>query len=94
MKKPIIKCPNCGAEYLPAEIFLPMDFFGRPQNVIKGVNGNILGYDGDDMDLKEQYECDYCGKTFTVSASVAFKAEVVRDIFDEDDFVIKTKEGE
>ena len=34
----IIICPNCGAEYLPAEIFLPDSFLGRPGVVDKTIS--------------------------------------------------------
>ena len=40
----IIICPNCGAEYLPAEIFLPDSFLGRPGVVDKDSSGKIIYY--------------------------------------------------
>ena len=34
-KSNIIICPNCGAEYLPAEIFLPDSFLGKHKTINK-----------------------------------------------------------
>ena len=42
-KKNTIRCPHCGCEYLPAEIYLPNDFLGYPTNIIKDEKGEILG---------------------------------------------------
>ncbi len=89
MKKPIIKCPKCNAEYMAAEIFLPDSFLGKPFNIVKGVQHNVLGYDGEDMDLEEEYQCDYCNCKFKVKATVAFKAEEYSDIFDSEEYVSK-----
>lgn len=80
-KRNTIKCPNCGARYLPGEIYLPNSFLGKPTKVYRDENGNILGNDGTDMDLNESYVCDYCGKRFFVEASVIFKTETSEDVF-------------
>ena len=46
-KKTTIRCPHCNAEYLPAEIYYPTSFFlGKPFNIIKDGDDNILGYNG------------------------------------------------
>ena len=63
MKK--IKCPDCGAEYLPAEIFYPDEFFGKPNSIEKDVYGKLLFFNGNDMNLTETYRCDYCGEWIT-----------------------------
>lgn len=34
-KYQVIRCPQCGAEYLPGEIYLPKYFLGQPKNVSK-----------------------------------------------------------
>lgn len=67
----IIKCPSCGAEYLPAEIFLPDEFFGRPE-AFKGMSGKIEDVDGIPMNQDAEYQCDYCGKKFKVHAEISF----------------------
>ena len=39
--KHIIKCPYCGAEYLPEEIYYPDSFFGKPRDIVKNSKGEI-----------------------------------------------------
>lgn len=42
-KPTVIKCPHCGAEYLPSEIFMPEDILGgAPKNLIKDPLGKVL----------------------------------------------------
>lgn len=68
-----IKCPNCGREYLPAEIYIPNAFFGRPNNIERdSFSGAIRDFYGKDMDLVEHYICDNCNTPFKVSAKVQF----------------------
>jgi len=85
-KKPIIKCPSCGAEYIPAEIYYPDKFFGKLYNLIKDENGAILNSDIEKVSLNpsETYICDKCGKEFSVEATVTFKTELVKDLFTDD----------
>lgn len=73
MKK--IVCPNCGAEYLPAEIYLPNSFFGRPRSIDKTPEGKIMHFSGPGLDSRESYKCDYCNKKFTINASINFHTE-------------------
>lgn len=83
--KNLIICPNCGAEYLPAEIFLPDSFLGRPKTINKNSNGEIIYYNGETMSLKEKYICDYCNKMFKVSAKIQFNTTInPATDFDED----------
>lgn len=89
-KKTTIRCPQCNAEYLPAEIYFPDTFLGEPYNIIKDENNNILGFSGDDMITTETYVCDNCGKKFSVDASVTFRTTAVSDPFDVDEFEIST----
>ena len=92
MKKTTIRCPHCGWEYLPAEIYYPEEFLGEPENIIKTEEGNVLGFDGEDMNTTETYCCDHCGKSFIVDASITFKTTPVHDVFDDDDeYSIKIK---
>jgi len=90
-KKTTIRCPHCNAEYLPAEIYFPDYFVGKPYNIIKDANGNVLGFNGSDMETVETYTCDKCGKRFNVDASVTFRTTPATDIFDEDEFDLPTK---
>ena len=88
-KRTTIRCPHCGYEYLPAEIYYPQDFLGNPSGIIKDDDGSIIAFDGDDMSTEEHYVCDHCGKEFRVEAVITFKTEKIANIFDDgDDFDI------
>lgn len=68
-----IKCPHCGREYLPCEIYYPNDFLGNAGEIFKDENGKIITYSGDNMNLDEIFTCD-CGCEFKVSAHISFTA--------------------
>lgn len=72
----IIKCPKCDREYLPAEIYLPNEFLGKPSHISRDYQGKILDHIGDSMNLKETYTCDECNTTFRVSAKVQFSTDI------------------
>lgn len=82
-KKTAIRCPHCGWEYLTSEIYVPKDFVGDATNIIKDENGDVLGFDGNDMNTSEEYTCDNCGKPFMVDASITFRTMPVKDMFDD-----------
>ena len=83
-KKTTIRCPHCGCEYLPSEIYYSNEFLGKATDVFKDEEGNVLGFNGTDMNTTETFYCDKCGKEFTVDASVTFKTTAKVDIFDND----------
>lgn len=68
----VITCPKCGREYLPAEIFVPNGFFGKPSSIDKDYTGKIIGFSGNSMDLKESYICDKCNTKFSINAKIQF----------------------
>lgn len=72
-----IVCPECGAEYLPAEIFYPKDFFGNPKNISKDRAGKIQFFSGVNMNVTESYICDYCKRKMTVTADIVFDVSVL-----------------
>lgn len=72
----VIICPSCGREYLPAEIYVPSSFFGKPSDIDRTSNGEIEVFDGTTMDTYEEYTCDNCGVTFVVNADVKFKTRL------------------
>lgn len=76
----VIVCPTCGREYLPAEIFLPNSFFGKPEDVVRTPDGRIDFFDGTSMDLKESYVCDNCDAEFRVVANLSFKTMPTNDV--------------
>ena len=81
----IIECPECGYEYLPAEIFIPNAYFGRPTNIVRNENGKLVSYDGTSVDLFEKYICDKCNFEFRVVSKLQLTTEdVVPERFNED----------
>ena len=71
MEKFVIKCPNCGYEYLPNEIYYPQDL-GNAHNVYRDLEGKILYYDGANIDNEAEYICDGCNCKFKVKADIKF----------------------
>jgi len=84
--KNLIKCPHCGAEYLPEEIFVASELFGHPK-VMKDKNGIIEYTDRDDSIVSEEYICDYCSKKFVSTIEFSFSSKLVDEC--EDDYEIK-----
>ena len=74
-----IECPRCGCSYLPAEIYLPNSFLGKPSEIEKTHTGKIDVFDGMSMNTVEEYVCDRCGTKFRVVAHVNFKSFEVDD---------------
>ena len=75
----VIKCPECGTEYLPAEIFVPNAFFGKPNIIKRDTEGNILDYSGKGLDTEECFTCDKCNSTFNVKATISFDSYIVEE---------------
>lgn len=74
----VIKCPHCGAEYVPAEIFMPGDLIGKPDSVVRDALGKILyaDYEEDCEPLAtESFICDNCGKPFVVEPVISYKVK-------------------
>lgn len=75
---PVITCPHCGAQYAPAEIFMPGDLIGKPETVIRDALNKIIYQDFDEEDepcSAEHYICDHCGKAFVVEPVVSYKVK-------------------
>lgn len=68
-----ITCPYCKAEYFPAEIYIYKNFFNPPSFVEKDAQGKILSYSRGELDVTEEYTCDFCGNTFNVKSFVSFE---------------------
>ena len=85
-KTSIIRCPHCGAEYLPGEIYMPGSLIGQPTDLVKDSFGRILYEDypeGKEPDMIEHLECEYCNKPFVIEATVTYKT---REEAPENDF--------
>ena len=76
-KTPVIRCPHCGAEYLPGEIYMPGALIGQPDEVIKDSLGKILYEDytteAREPNMTEHFICDYCDKPFIIEATTTYK---------------------
>jgi len=84
--KHVITCPKCKMQFHASEVFYPDDFVGKPATVVKDALNKIiyLDYEEDaEPVLAQTYECDGCGNTFVVEASLSFK---VRETEPELDF--------
>lgn len=78
---PKIKCPYCGAEFLPSEIYLRDYFLGKPVGTIErdeknrlilDDNGKPIHYQGIHQDMNEEFNCDFCDKKFVVEAEIKY----------------------
>ena len=81
----IIKCPHCGFEYHPSEIFYPNAFFGRTDSLVKSPVGKILYVDyqeGEEPTFQEHFECEDCGKSFVINATVSYSTSKVSEEVD------------
>jgi DNA-directed RNA polymerase subunit RPC12/RpoP len=77
-KWPTIKCPNCGYEFTPAEIFYPETLLGNPESVVRDALGKIIYLDyteGEEPCQPEKYFCDNCDKPFIVEPVLTFKVK-------------------
>jgi hypothetical protein len=76
-KSPIIRCPHCGAEYLPGEVYMPGALIGQPDDIVRDSLGRILyeDYFSEDREpnLEEHFTCDYCDKPFVIEATITYK---------------------
>ena len=87
MNEPIIKCPVCGQEYLPSEIYMPDAFLGKPTEVIKTTAGKIDFYFGQKMDPNEEYICDNCATRLRIHANISF--DVTAEIPEAEEHITK-----
>lgn len=85
----IIKCPCCGAEYLPEEIFYPDSVFNKNLKVIRDEEGKIVFTNEDSFCLEEEFECEHCGSSFTVKGKASFQTDLVKEEEFEEETTIK-----
>ena len=75
----LINCPFCGQQYLPAEIYYPKHFFGKPYGIERDVTGRIVEFEGTSMDLFETFICEQCDKEFRVCAKLTLSAQLIKE---------------
>lgn len=93
-KTELISCPHCSYEYLPAEIFIPKYLLGKPQDIIRDADGQILEVNGIPMDLTETYTCDKCNNTFNVTMKLSFNTEATKLGNIEEEYVSTLKKAD
>lgn len=84
-KLQVIKCPHCGYEYLPGELFLPNNFLGQPKKPIRDALGKILYveyYEDKELDTTTKYICDNCDKLFITETTMTFKTKAEEEELD------------
>lgn len=80
-----IKCPHCGAEYIPEEIFYPDSVFNKNVKPIRDENNKLILVEEEYFNLEEEFECYYCGCKFKVTGTTNFKTEQIEEkIFEEE----------
>ena len=75
-----ISCPNCGAEYHPAEVFISDYITGKPKHIEKDNEGKIIDCIGLQQDLEEIYKCDKCNTTFKVIAKFDYTVKPLQKL--------------
>jgi len=77
-KTPVIRCPHCGAEYLPGEIYMPGSLIGQPDDIVKDAVGKIIYEDysteAREPDMIEHFICEFCDKPFVIEATTTYKS--------------------
>lgn len=78
-KTPVIKCPHCGMEYLPGEIYMPGALIGQPDEIVKDGLGKIIYEDYTTPERQpdpiEHFTCESCNKPFVIEATVVYKVK-------------------
>lgn len=88
-KLTVITCPTCGREYLPAEIFIPDAFFGKPYSIDRDSEGKIIDYEGNSLDTSESYYCEKCNTPFIINSKITFDTKVDIKVDFDNDYVRK-----
>ena len=85
-KYQVIRCPHCGYEHLPSEVFYPGDLIGgRTESLIRDALGKIIYLEYAESKYAEgqtlepvqyvKYFCDGCEKPFVVEPVVSYKVK-------------------
>lgn len=76
--KKVIKCPHCGWEYLPGEIFYPDNAIGQPVNIVRDSLGHIIYeeyLENKEPLAEEEFWCEHCEKPFVAEIELTVKAK-------------------
>lgn len=83
--KCIIKCPFCGAEYLPGELLIPNNVVGQPSQVTRDSFNHIIYYEyleNREPLAKEKYVCDFCGREFVINIKPSYTTNKQDELLD------------
>lgn len=73
----VIRCPHCGTEYHPSEIFIPEYLIGRPKDIEKNYLGKIVNIEmALKPDLKEEFTCEKCFQKLNISAHIRYDVSI------------------
>jgi len=81
----VIKCPHCGWEWTPGEIFYPDNVLGYPINVIRDPLGHILYVEyKDDCEplAEEEFWCEHCDRPFIATIELKCDAKPQEEVLD------------
>ena len=87
--KNTVCCPVCGREYLPEEIFMKCDMYGKPEHIVRNEYGKIIEYEGKSITLDETYTCDNCGTYFRATGKINCITNVAVKPKFEDEYISK-----
>lgn len=79
-----IVCPHCGAEYTPAEIYIPSSLIKDPGYISRDDNNKILETENPALDSTETFVCDFCNREFVIEASINFSTYDSKEHYYED----------
>lgn len=91
MSKLLIKCPHCGTEYTPSEIFYSDDLLGNQSNIVRDANGKIESSSGEPPTLEQEFECYSCNHVFKVHVNMTFTTTTCEEHDFDSDYTVKIK---
>lgn len=85
----VIKCPKCGYEYLPEEIYVSL--LSKPTNILRDENGKIVYFTNTSLNPNEEFTCERCGCEFNITCDFKFKSEINTKYDFSEDYKVELK---
>lgn len=88
----VLKCPHCGAEFLPGEIFYPDNVIGYSMNIIRDPLNKIIYEEykeGREPFAEEEFWCPFCDKPFIAEVELKFSTRPQEEELDFSDTTVK-----